>query len=150
MGNGKNTGGYTYEAEITSSGFTSNIFSGWKELHGTYSVEGNKLIFKAGYGETNNRHPRYEEAMRESSIGWLNDAQNEEAVFEYNINGGNLQLRWIDGTLDTLNELNLSKVFMFESERKSESLSNGGGGCFGVLAMLFTCLGILTLILNIF
>ena len=124
--------GFTYEFDISETRLSTNAFSAWRILRGSYSIEGDKLYFKGNSGFVNDRHPRYAEVMR-SVGGFLDDLQDEEAVFEYTLSGGELQLRWIDGTVRAPMKLNLSKVHTLKSEKGSSGGGSSSGGCFGVL-----------------
>ena len=135
--------GYNYEVEITEYHVDTNVFSNWQKLFGKYSIEGNKLHFKGISGWVNDGHPRFAEIMRNNrGHGLVEDLQYEEAIFEYTLSDGKLQLRWIDGTVLAPQELNLSKVFML----KSEASSGCSGGCFGVLmSIVLLSIGLLSI-----
>ena len=137
--------GYTYEFDISETRLSTNAFSAWRILRGSYNIEGDKMYFKGKSGFVNERHPRYAEVMR-SVGGYLDGLHDEEAVFEYTLSGGELQLRWIDGTVLAPQILNLSKVHTLKSEKGSSS-GGGGGGCMGVLmSIALLSIGLLSIL----
>ena len=122
---------YTYEFEITELEnkervyLKTNAFSGWQILYGGCSIDGNKLHFEGSGGRVNSRNPRFKEVMqRTHGLGTVVDLKDEDATFEYTLNGGDLQLRWIGGSLISPQVLTLSKVHTLKSEKGS----SGGGG----------------------